>query len=70
MTYVGIDIAKETHVAAAVNADGVIITPPFPFANNCEGFKLLKEKLDTLDKAGLLIGLESTAHYAENLIWF
>ena len=70
MIYVGIDIAKETHVAAAVNTDGVIITPPFPFANNHEGFKLIREKLDTLDRAELLIGLESTVHYAENVIFF
>lgn len=70
MIYVGIDIAKETHVAAAVDSDGVIIIEPFSFTNNHEGFKLLKSKLDTLDKSNLLIGLESTAHYAENVIFF
>lgn len=70
MIYVGIDIAKETHVAAAVDQDGVIITPPFSFNNNCEGFKLLRSKLDTLDKSNLLIGLESTAHYAETVMFF
>ena len=70
MIYVGIDIAKETHVAAAVDSDGVILINPFSFANNHEGFKLLKSKLDTLDKSNLLIGLESTAHYAENVIFF
>ncbi len=47
MIYVGIDIAKETHVAAAMNADGVILIEPFAFQNNHEGFKLLKSKLDT-----------------------
>ena len=70
MIYVGIDIAKETHVAAAVDSDGVSIIEPFSFTNNHEGFKLLKSKLDTLDKSNLLIGLESTAHYAENVIFF
>lgn len=70
MIYVGIDIAKETHVAAAVDSDGVIIIEPFSFTNNHEGFKLLKSKLDTLEKSNLLIGLESTAHYAENVIFF
>ena len=69
MIYVGIDIAKETHVAAAVNADGVILIEPFAFQNDHEGFKLLKSKLDTL-KGDILIGLESTAHYAENVIFF
>jgi len=69
MIYVGIDIAKETHVAAAVNADGVVLIEPFAFQNDHEGFKLLKSKLDTL-KGNILIGLESTAHYAENVIFF
>lgn len=64
MIYVGIDIAKETHFAAAVGSDGVIIIEPFSFTNDHEGFKLLRSKLDTLDRANLLIGLESTAHYA------
>lgn len=70
MIYIGIDIAKETHFAAAMDSDGVIIIEPFPFSNNHEGFKLLKSKLDPLDKDDVLIGLESTAHYAENLIFF
>lgn len=70
MIYVGIDIAKETHVAAAVDSNGVVINEPFSFTNNHEGFKFLKSKLDTLDKTNLLIGLESTAHYAENVIFF
>lgn len=70
MIYVGIDIAKETHVAAAMNTDGVVLIEPFAFQNDHEGFQLLKAKLETLDKNDLLIGLESTAHYAENLIFF
>ena len=70
MIYVGIDITKETHVAAAVDSDGVIIIEPFSFTNDHEGFKLLKSKLDTLDRNNLLIGLESTAQYAENVIFF
>jgi len=68
--YVGIDVAKETHVAAAMNTDGVVLLEPFAFQNDHEGFHLLKAKLETLDKNVLLIGLESTAHYAENLIFF
>lgn len=70
MIYVGIDVAKETHVAAAMNTDGVVLLEPFAFPNDHEGFQLLKAKLETLDKSELLIGLESTAHYAENLIFF
>lgn len=70
MIYVGIDVAKETHVAAAMNTDGVVLLEPFAFQNDHEGFQLLKAKLESLDKNDLLIGLESTAHYAENLIFF
>lgn len=64
------DVAKETHVAAAMDSDGVVLLDPFAFQNDHEGFQLLKAKLETLDKNDLLIGLESTAHYAENLIFF
>ena len=69
MIYVGIDIAKETHVAAATGTDGVVLLEPFSFQNDHEGFKLLKAKLDSL-KGDILVGLESTAHYAENVIFF
>ena len=69
MIYVGIDIAKETHVAAAMDTNGVILLEPFAFQNDHEGFKLLKAKLDSL-KGDILVGLESTAHYAENVIFF
>ena len=69
MIYVGIDIAKDTHVAAAMDTNGLILLEPFSFQNDHEGFKLLKAKLDTL-KGDILVGLESTAHYAENVIFF
>lgn len=70
MIYVGIDVAKETHVAAAMNTDGVVLLEPFAFQNDHNGFQQLKAELETLSKNELLIGLESTAHYAENLIFF
>ena len=69
MIYVGIDIAKETQVAAAMDTNGVILLEPFAFQNDHEGFKLLKANLDSL-KGDILVGLESTAHYAENVIFF
>ena len=69
MIYVGIDIAKETNVAAAMDTNGVILLEPFAFQNDHEGFKLLKANLDSL-KGDILVGLESTAHYAENVIFF
>lgn len=70
MIYLGIDIAKNFHVAVAITSEGEIILTPFSFANSAAGFALLKERLDSLPKMPLLIGLESTAHYGENLIYF
>ena len=68
MIYVGIDIAKNTHWASAMNSDGEIILEPFSFQNNNEGFQKFISKLSSFDKQKMLIGLESTAHYGENII--
>ena len=70
MIYLGIDVAKNSHVAAAISSEGEVLLTPFPFANSAGGFALLQEKLNSLPKQPLLIGLESTAHYGENLIYF
>jgi transposase len=70
MIYVGIDIAKQKHFASAMTADGEVLIPPFCFSNDSEGFKLLISKLKPLNKTNLLLGLESTAHYGENLICY
>ena len=68
MIYVGIDIAKNTHWASAMNSDGEILLEPFFFQNNNEGFQKFISKLSSFDKQKILIGLESTAHYGENII--
>ena len=70
MFYVGIDIAKNTHWASIMSSDGVIIADPFSFSNDSAGFQILLSKLEFLNKEKILIGLESTAHYGENLISF
>lgn len=62
MIYLNIDIAKNLHVAATMISEGDIILAPFSFANSVAGFALLKERLNSLPKMSLLIGLESTAH--------
>ena len=36
MIYVGIDIAKQKHFAAATTADGEVLIPPFGFSNDAE----------------------------------
>ena len=70
MIYVGIDVAKDTHYAAAMNNVGEVLVEPFPFDNDAAGFCLLQKKLSAFDKDELLIGLESTGIYSENLICF
>lgn len=68
MIYVGIDIAKLNHFASAISSDGEELIKPFKFTNDNDGFHLLISKLDHLDKDSLIIGLESTAHYGDNLV--
>ena len=60
--YVGIDIAKLNHFAAAISSDGEIIIVPFKFTNDADGFQLLVSKLESFDKNSI-ISLELTAHY-------
>lgn len=68
MIYVGIDIAKLNHFASAISSDGEILIEPFNFSNDIDGFQLLISKLTSLEQDSLIIGLESTAHYGDNLI--
>lgn len=68
MVYIGIDIAKFKHFASVVSSDGKVIVKPFPFKNSRQGFMKLVEEIENFHDC--LIGLESTGHYAENLIYF
>ena len=70
MIYVGIDIAKLSHYAAAVDSDGVVLIEPFEFLNDSDGFYMLLSKLNQFEKDSIIIGLESTAHYSNNLVSF
>ena len=70
--FVGVDIAKETHYAAMTDQHGVILIEPFPFQNSKSGFDLfLGSILSFLQESEkLIIGFESTAHYADKFIPF
>ena len=68
MIYAGIDIAKLNHFASALSSDGEILIEPFKFTNDNDGFHLLLSKLSSFEKNSLIIGLESTAHYGDNLV--
>ena len=48
--FVGIDIAKLNHFAAAISSDGEILLEPFKFTNDADGFQLLVSKLESFDK--------------------
>lgn len=65
MVYIGIDIAKRSHVLSAVDGGGRTVIESFRFANTDAGFGKLLERLG---KAGIapgecLAGMEATGHY-------
>ena len=70
MIYAGIDIAKLNHFASIISSDGEMLVEPFQFSNDFEGFRSLSLVLDRYDRDQLLIGLESTDHYGNNLVEF
>ena len=68
MIYVGIDIAKLNHFASAISSDGEILMEPFQFSNDADGFHMLVSRLHSLESDNIIIALESTAHYGDNLV--
>ena len=70
MIYVGINIAKLNPFAAAISSEGEILIEPFKCTNDYDGFYLLFSKLAPLNQNSIIIGLESTAHYGDNLARF
>lgn len=65
MIFIGIDIAKRSHVASAVDEDGRTVVESFKFNNTAQGFAALIERLHrakaTPDVS--LIGMEATGHF-------
>ncbi len=70
MIYVGVDIAKRIYFASALSSDGEILVDPFEFINDDDGFSRLIYYIAFYDKDNLIIVLESTAHYGNNLIHY
>ena len=70
MIYVAIDIAKLNRFASAIDSDGTLLIEPFEFLNDNDGFYSLLSKLNPFEKDSIIIGLESTAHYGNNLVFF
>ena len=71
MFLLGIDIAKLNHVASYIDSStNEVIFSNFKFKNDFKGFSALLNKIKSFDAKNLIIGLESTSHYGENLINF
>ena len=70
--YASIDVAKYNHSAMVVDFFGDIIIPKFDFPYNNHGIDFLRSKLrvaqEKTQAKKLLLGLESTGHYHENLV--
>jgi len=68
MIYVGIDVAKRTHYACISSDKHGIITQPFPFENDESGFSKLRNSFKKYRKNDIIVGIEATGVYGENLI--
>ncbi len=69
MFYVGIDIAKRSHVACVMKEDNTLEITPFSFTSSQNGFKKLLIQLQSLscDPSEIIIGMEATGLLFENL---
>ena len=56
------------HYAAVISSDGLVLTEPFKFSNDGDGFQRLSAELSDYAPESVIIGLESTAHYGDNLV--
>lgn len=65
MRFAGIDIASLTHVLAIVDEAGRILLKPTPFQEDARGYEKLHRLLG--NPAGLLVAMEATGHYWQNL---
>jgi len=70
MIYVGVDIAKNTHYACVTDDKQKLLTKPFVFQNDEAGFAKLRSSFRQHPKDKVIVGLESTSFYGENLIAF
>ena len=62
--FVGVDIRKSFHRAAAINASGTVLLKPRKVMVSSEDFMAFEGCLDQLgDKTTILIGLEASGHY-------
>lgn len=70
MKYVGVDVAKNVHYACVASQNNKILTQPFAFNNDIDGFNRFVGAFKKFPKNDVIVGLESTGVYGENLIAF
>src|SRR5260370_27623168 len=65
----GIDIGSQSCAGCILRSDKSVIVKAIPFANARQGWQLWEEKLSQLDAvpSQILIGMEATSRYGENL---
>jgi transposase len=63
--FAGIDIASETHVVAVVDESSSVTVKPTSFAEDAAGYEKLLGLLG--DPGDLLVAMEATGHYWQNL---
>ena len=70
MKYVGVDVAKNVHYARVASQNNKILPGPFAFNNDMDGFNKFVGAFRKFPKSDIIVGLESTGVYGENLIAF
>ncbi|XWN53145.1 IS110 family transposase [Anoxybacillus flavithermus] len=71
---IGMDIAKQKHYAAMVDARGRVLKKSFPVIQSRSGFEqfyaLIQEAMKECGKTEVIVGIEPTGHYWLNLAYF
>src|SRR5260370_38156627 len=65
----GVDIGSQSCAGCILPPDKSVVVKPISFANARQGWQLWEEKLSQLDAepTQILIGMEATSRYGENL---
>lgn len=66
MRYAGIDVAAEKHAVAVVDEHEEVLQRPTLFGEDAEGYARVREVLGPTE--GLVVALEATGHYWQNLV--
>ena len=66
MRYAGIDVAAERHAVAVVDEREEVLQRPALFGEDAEGYARVREVLGPAE--GLVVALEATGHYWQNLV--